>query len=78
MAKNILDEILKEDKSDIISNENEILSELLNEINLINDDSIASFVFLFIQLIKYVEFIIINFLFKRIILLSILDMAIIT
>ena len=44
MAKNILDEILKEDKSDIISNENEILSELLSEINLINDDSIASFV----------------------------------
>ena len=44
MAKNILDEILKDDKSDIVSNENEVLSELLNEINLINDDSIASFV----------------------------------
>mgnify|MGYP000374292478 CR=1 FL=1 len=34
MAKNILDEILKDDKSDIVSNENEVLSELLNEINL--------------------------------------------
>ena len=32
MAKNILDEILKEDKSDIISNENEVLSELLNAV----------------------------------------------
>ena len=44
MAKNILDEILKEDKSDTISNENEVLASLLDEINLINDDSLASFV----------------------------------
>lgn len=44
MAKNILDEILKQDKNDIISNENEVLAELLDEINLINDDALASFV----------------------------------
>lgn len=44
MAKNILDEILKQDKNDVISNENEVLSELLDEINLINDDALASFV----------------------------------
>ena len=44
MAKNILDEILKEDKSDTVSNENEVLSELLDEINLINDDALSSFV----------------------------------
>lgn len=44
MAKNILDEILKQDKNDIISNENEVLISLLDEINLINDDALASFV----------------------------------
>lgn len=44
MPKNILDEILKQDKNDVISNENEVLAELLDEINLINDDALASFV----------------------------------
>lgn len=44
MAKNILDEILKEDVSGIVSNENEVLQDLLEEINMIQDDGIASFV----------------------------------
>lgn len=44
MAKNILDEILKTDISDIFSSENEVLKDLLDEINLIQDDAIASFV----------------------------------
>lgn len=44
MAKNFLDEILKEDKKSFFETENEVLSELLDEINLITDDSIVSFV----------------------------------
>jgi len=44
MAKNILDEILKTDISDVITSENEVLKELLPEINLIQDDGVASFV----------------------------------
>jgi HD superfamily phosphohydrolase YqeK len=44
MAKNILDEILKTDISDVFTSENEVLKDLLEEIDLIQDDSIASFV----------------------------------
>lgn len=44
MAKNILDEILKTDISDVVSTENDVLKDLLEEINLIQDDGIASFV----------------------------------
>ena len=44
MAKNILDEILKTDISDIFTSENEVLKNLLEEIDLIQDDAIASFV----------------------------------
>lgn len=44
MSKNILDEILKQDISTLVSNENEVLSSLLDEINLIKDDGISSFV----------------------------------
>jgi len=44
MAKNFLDEILKEDKKSFFETENDVLSQLLDEINLITDDSIVSFV----------------------------------
>lgn len=44
MAKNFLDEILKEDKKSFFETENDVLNELLDEINLITDDSIVSFV----------------------------------
>lgn len=44
MAKNFLDEILKEDKSSIFESENDVLCQLLDEISLINDDGIMSFV----------------------------------
>lgn len=44
MSKNILDEILKQDVSSAVFNENEVLSPLLEEIDLIRDENIASFV----------------------------------
>ena len=44
MAKNILDEILKQDISNVVANEDSVLQKLLDEINLIQDDGIASFV----------------------------------
>jgi len=42
--KSILDDILLKDKNDLIQKENIILDPLLNEINLIEDESIQSFV----------------------------------
>jgi len=44
MAKNFLDEILKEDKKSFFETENDVLHQLLDEINLITDDAIVSFV----------------------------------
>lgn len=42
--KSLLDEIIVENKNDIHSQENEVLAPLLDEIGLIYDDSIVSFV----------------------------------
>jgi len=42
--KSILDDILEEDKGELVGEENEILIHLLPEINLISDESIKSFV----------------------------------
>jgi hypothetical protein len=42
--KNLLDQILVENKKDILDQENEILQPLLPEIELISDDTIKSFV----------------------------------
>lgn len=44
VKKNLLDDILVEDKKQLIDQENEILYPLLDEINMINDDAIKSFV----------------------------------
>ncbi len=44
MAKNFLDEILKEDKKSVFETENDVLNQLIDEINLITDDAIVSFV----------------------------------
>lgn len=42
--KSLLDDILVENKTDVFSQENEMLAPLLEEINLIQDESIVSFV----------------------------------
>lgn len=42
--KSILDDILEEDKNNLLVQEDEILDELIDEINLITDESIKSFV----------------------------------
>ncbi len=42
--KSILDDILSKDKSDLIEKENIILEELLEELSLIEDESVESFV----------------------------------
>lgn len=44
VKKSILDDIIVQDKSETASKEDEVLFELLNEINLIADESIRSFV----------------------------------
>jgi len=44
MSKNFLDEIISSNRKDSLENEDEVLKDLLDEINIIKDDDIKSFV----------------------------------